>query len=345
MPEQTVAPPPSPPVAGHPHHQRWLTPAFILALLALVFTLGFAWHTEDRMQDLRVQLARRIGEFDTASREARAAAKEAQTVLDDMRARLAALEGRAQEAQNQQLALSAMYQDLARGQDERVVADVEQTLLLAQQQLQLAGNLRAAIIGLEAAESRLAGLNKHQFDPLRAAISRDVERLKLLPGADIVSLNARLEVLTQSVDKLRLEPAPGQARPSVDKAADVHLGKLEQLAWSAWQEVRQLVRIRRSDQAEPPLLTPDQAWFLRQNLRLRLHSARMAAFQRDQATYRADLAAARDWVTRYFDRDDPIAKSMWESLGNLMEAPVSQGEGDIRDSLKALQAFRGGDRS
>lgn len=341
MPEQTVVHASPPPGHAHP---RWLTPAFVLAVLALIFALGFAWHSESRMQDLRVQLARRIGEFDTASREARAAAKEAQTVLDDMRARLAALEGGAQETQNQQLALSAMYQELARGQDERLVADVEQTLLLAQQQLQLAGNLRAAIIGLEAAESRLAGLNKPQFDPLRAAISRDVARLKLLPGADIVSLNARLEVLAQSVDKLRLEPVAGAARPRPDPAGDAHLGKLERLALDAWGELRQLVRIRRMDQPEAPLLTPDQAWFLRQNLRLRLHSARMAAFQRDQTTFRADLAAARDWVTRYFDRADPLAKSMLGSLNDLMAAPVSQGEADIRESLKALQIFRGGER-
>lgn len=341
MPEQTP-----PPVSHAPSQSppRWLTPAFVLAVLALILALGFAWHGESRMQDLRVQLARRIGEFDTASREARAAAKEAQAVLDDMRARLAALEAGAQETQNQQLALSAMYQELARAQDERLVADVEQTLLLAQQQLQLAGNLRAAIIGLEAAQSRLAALGKPQFDPLRAAISRDLERLKLLPGADIVRLNARLEVLAQSVDKLRLEPVAGTARPRPDPTSDAHLGKLERLALDAWGELRQLVRIRRLDQPEAPPLTPDQAWFLRQNLRLRLHSARMAAFQRDQASFRADLAAARDWVTRYFDRADPLAKSLLDSLNELMAAPVSQGEADLRESLKALQTFRGGER-
>lgn len=342
MTEPSAAPVTAP--TGHAH-PRWLTPAFILAVLALVAALGFAWYTQERMRDLEVQLARRIGEFDTASREARAAAKEAQTVLDDMRARLAALEGRAQEAQNQQLALSAMYQDLARGQDERVVADVEQALLLAQQQLQLAGNLRAAIIGLEAAESRLAGLNKPQFDPLRAAISRDVARLKLLPGADILGLNARLEVLAQSVDKLRLQSEPDVRAPSAQPAAGSGAGRLEHMAQSAWRELRQLVRIRRMDQPEAPLLTPDQAWFLRQNLRLRLHSARMAAFQRDQATWRADLAAARDWVTRYFDRADPLAKNMLNSLGDLMAAPVSQGEADIHESLKALQAYRGVEHS
>ena len=151
--------------------------ALTLAVLALVAGLGFAWSSYDRMAQLEVQLARRIGEFDAAGREARVAAKAANDALADLQSRLVALENRAQETQDQQLALTAMYQDLARSQDERVIADLEQTLLLAQQQLQLAGNVRAALIALEAAETRLAQLGKPQFAALRAAIARDLERL------------------------------------------------------------------------------------------------------------------------------------------------------------------------
>lgn len=325
-------------------HYRWLTPAFFLAVLALLLSLGLAWYSHERVQALEVQLARRIGEFDNSSKDARAAAKEAQLVLNDMRGRVAAMEGRAQETQNQQLALSAMYQDLARGQDERVIADVEQSLLLAQQQLQLAGNVRAAIIGLEAVISRLEGLNKPQFTPLRDAITKDVERLKLLPGADMASLNARLEVLLQNVDKLKQDLGPELAAQEQDAGTSADKGRLARWAHQAWREIRQLVRIQRLDQPDVPLLPPEQAWLLRENLKLRLLSARMAAFQRDEATFRADIGAAQAWVARYFNDRDALTKNMLESFQGLMAVPISQSEADISDSLKALRAYRGGEQ-
>ena len=321
----------------------WVAPAALAAaLLALVAGLGFAWSTYDRMGQLEVQLARRIGEFDAASRDARAAAKAANDALADLQNRLVALENRAQETQDQQLALTAMYQDLARSQDERVVADIEQTLLLAQQQLQLAGNVRAALIGLEAAETRLAHLNKPQFAALRAAMGKDLARLKLLPAADIDGLNGRLEVLVQAVDGLKpeseTEPPPPASPPLQGGTADT----LVRISQEFWKEFKDLVRIRRLDHPELPLLTPSQNYFLRQNLKLRLLSARLALLQRDEASFRADLGAARDWAGRYFNRQEAGGKAFVASLDDLLKAPVALKEARLDASLQAIRAARKG---
>lgn len=316
--------------------------ALALALAALIAGLGFAWNTYDRMSQLEAQLARRMGEFDAASREARSAAKAANDALSDLQNRLVALETRAQEAQSQQLALTAMYQDLARSQDERVVADIEQTLLLAQQQLQLAGNVRAAILGLEAAETRLTHLGKPQFAALRAAIAKDMERLKLMPAADAEGLNARLEALIQAVDGLKpeseAEPPPAAPAPAKGGTADT----LARLSREMWDEFKTLVRIRRLDHPELPLLTPSQTYFLRQNLKLRLLSARLALLQRDETAFRADLAAARDWTGRYFNRLEAGSKSFVASLDELLKAPVALKEARVDASLKAVRALRKG---
>ncbi len=330
-----------------PPRSLWSSPAvgvtaLILALAALVAGLGFAWIGYDRMAQLEVQLARRIGEFDAASREARVAAKAANDALADLQSRLMALENRAQETQDQQLALTAMYQDLARSQDERVIADLEQTLLLAQQQLQLAGNVRAALIALEAAETRLAQLGKPQFAALRAAIARDLERLKLLPAADIEGIGARLEALIQNVDQLKPEsetepPAQAVAAPKPGPA-----DTLARLSREIWEEFKSLVRIRRLDHPDLPLLTPSQTYFLRENLKLRLLAARLALLQRDEAGFRADLGAARGWIERYFNRQDAGGKAFAASLDELLRAPVALKDAGIDASLQALRAARKG---
>lgn len=332
----TPAPPPHP-----PRRFAWVAPvALALALLALagVMVQGFRGHAQ--MQSLEVQLARRIGEFDAASREARAAAKAANAALADLQSRLMALENQALETQNQQVALNAMYQELANSADERVVADIEQTLLLAQQQLQMAGNVRAALIGLEAADSRLAQLGKAQFAGLRKAIVQDMERLKLLPAADIDGISARLEALMQAADGLKTEAESEPAPP-----APVGSGALDTLgAFSrdAWNEIKSLLRIRRLDHPELPLLTPAQSYFLHQNLKLRLLSARLAMLQRDEATFRADLGAARAWADRYFNRHDPATRAFLASVGELLQVPVALKDAQIQASLKAVQAVRGG---
>ena len=330
-----------------PPRSLWSSPAvgvtaLILALAALVAGLGFAWIGYDRMAQLEVQLARRIGEFDAASREARVAAKAANDALADLQSRLMALENRAQETQDQQLALTAMYQDLARSQDERVIADLEQTLLLAQQQLQLAGNVRAALIALEAAETRLAQLGKPQFAALRTAIARDLERLKLLPAADIEGIGARLEALMQNVDQLKSESETEPPAHAVAAPKPVPADTLARLSREIWEEFKSLVRIRRLDHPDLPLLTPSQTYFLRENLKLRLLAARLALLQRDEAGFRADLGAARGWIERYFNRQDAGGKAFAASLDELLRAPVALKDAGIDASLQALRAARKG---
>ena len=337
-----AAPTPAAPVL-HDRH-AWLAPtALALAIVALVAVAGLFWHLQERILGTELQVARRIGEFDTSTREASSAAKDVRVTVDALVSRVAALESKSQEAQSQQLALAAMYQDLARGQDERVIADIEQTLLLAQQQLHLAGNVRAAILGLESAEARLAALQKPQFARLQEAVAQDAARLRLLPAADVVGINARLDALIQQADKLRLESEPELAKPvQPAQAVAAPADRFGALAAWAWDEVKQMIRIRRLEHPDLPLLSPSQAYFLRQNLMLRLLSARVALLQRDEATFRGDLTAARQWLEQYFIQQDPAAQSMRESLLALEKAPVALKDADIDTSIKALRAWRGG---
>ncbi|MBK6743892.1 MAG: uroporphyrinogen-III C-methyltransferase [Hydrogenophilales bacterium] len=318
-------------------------PAYLALLVALfaVMVAGFAfWQMQSRLRDIELQLARRIGEFDVSAREARSAAKEARATTDDLLARIAALETKAQDAQNQQLALAAMYQDMARSQDDRMIADIEQGLLLAQQQLHLAGNVRAAIAGLESIDARLATLRKPQFARLREAVAWDAAQLRLLPAADVVGINARLDAMIQNVDALKLDsdPAPIEKPPARQLPG---MSWLDRWRDDAWGEIKQLIRIRRMDHPDLPLLAPNQAYFLRQNLKLRLLAARLSLLQRDETSFRGDLAAAEKWLTTYFNTHDALSQTLQGNLRTLATLPVAHKDMDIQLSLKALKAIRG----
>ncbi len=335
-----AAPAVAPASPGPAPRHGWLAPvALTLACVALAGAGWGFWQTHSSLLEMQLQLARRIGDFDSSSTEARTAAKEARSVTEDLLVRITALETKAQDAQNQQLALATMYQELARSNDERLLADLEQGLLLVQQQLHLAGNIRAAVLGLEALEGRLAKLDKPQFNRLREAMSLDAARLRLLPAADVLGINARLDAMIQNVAKLKLE-TDMEPRPADEVSAEATLGWLERLRADAWGELKQLVRIRRLDHPEMPLLTPGQVYFLRQNLILRLLSARLSLLQRDETIFRSDISAAADWVKNYFNRQDPATQAMLDSLESIRELPVANREIDIQESLKALKAAR-----
>jgi len=101
------------------------------------------------------------------------------------------LENKIAESQSQQVALEALYQELSRSRDEWALAEIEQMLTVAAQQLQLAGNVQAALLALRTAEGRLARSDRPQFMPLRRVLNRDIERLKAAPSLDVTGMALR----------------------------------------------------------------------------------------------------------------------------------------------------------
>ena len=98
--------------------------------------------------------------------------------------------------------------------------------------------------------------------------------------------------------------------------------------------------VRKVESPEPPLLPPQQAWFLRENLKLRLLNARLALLTRDEAGYREDLRVAQGWIRRYFDARAKASQGALAQLKQLSSASVSFEPPSITDSLEAVRAFK-----
>ncbi|MGH8851602.1 MAG: uroporphyrinogen-III C-methyltransferase [Casimicrobiaceae bacterium] len=290
-------------------------------------------------RELRTELAKRLSEIDAEQRATRAAVKDAQENLRDAQAKIALLENRLGESQTQQAALEALYRELSPSRDEWALTEVEQVLMLASQQLQLAGNVRGALAALQVADAKLQRLDRPQFVPLRRALARDMDRLKAVPYVDIAGLSLRLDQAIAGIDALplaleaRLEPAPPPAPPQQGPG-------WRSLLRSAWQQVRQLVRIEDMAQPEVPLLLPDQQFFLRENLKLRLLSARFALLFRDQANFRADLAAAEAWIAKYFDTRSKPAQALQTLLKQLKATDMATELPGLATSLDAVRVLQ-----
>jgi uroporphyrin-3 C-methyltransferase len=332
----------------------------VLALLGVMVLGWLAWQSHERVETTRQELARRLTDSDAVQREALANAKQNREVLDALQGKIGAFEAQLAEMQSQQLALQAMYQDMSRVRDDRLLAEIEQDVAIAAQQLQLAGNVEAALIALQGAEARLAKSAQPQFLPLRKLIARDIERLKALPGADVSGIALKLDTLLGTVANLPMafEQRPVPAKPKKGPPSPVLPGgeaasavppapTFEQMvrAWlgEVWHELRQLVRIERIDTqgiGDPGLLAPREVFFLRENLRLRLLSARLALLARDGRSFQSDLKQADNWLGQYFDTRAPAVQDAQSTLRGLIKLDVMREPVELNETLSALRNFK-----
>lgn len=371
-PENASAPADVPPLAdataAAPSARGPVMLALLVALAALALA-GWQWFDgRSQRQALQGEVAQRLAEEEGIVREVRALAKLAQESAAGTQARIEVLGEKFEEFESQQAALEALYQELARSRDEWELAEVDQLIVLAAQQIEVAGNVTGATLALTHAESRLARTERPQFQSLHKAVARDLEKLRSQAYVDLPGISARLEGIVTGAD---LWPLAFEVRPAVPKsgssaavavadvAAPAPLSDHPALAWlqtqwraltqsdawrgiaaDVWQEIRGLVRIQRFDRPEPVLLPPEQAYFVRQNVKLRLLNARLALLTRDTLTFRAELAQARAAVARHFDAAHPDVKAALDTLTRLGAADVVVNLPTIADSVNALRTAK-----
>jgi len=301
--------------------RKWVLAIGVVGGAALVVS-GLMWQKLGTIQE---ELARRSTDSGTQAIEARTLARAAQDSTRELAARLALQETRISEVSLQRMQLEELMQSLSRSRDENLVVDIESALRLAQQQAQLAGSAEPLIAALKSSEQRLMRAAQPRLNPLQRAIAADTDRIKFASLTDVPVLLIKLDELTRMVDDLPIAnafvantptrngaPAAPVAPAQVPAEKDEKnlLMMFDKAVLQAWSqrllgsvrdEARKLLRVSRINQPEAALLAPEQAFFLRENLKLRLLNARLGLLSRQTDTARTDLANAGIWLGKYFD--------------------------------------------
>lgn len=339
-------------------------PYMISGVLALLL-LGLWISSQNQITNLREEVARRLQNSDMNSSEVKSIAKDLQESSRDLQAKVTLLDAKQSEAQGQQLALEQLYQDLSKNRDEWALAEIEQVLATASQQLQLAGNVQGALIALQNADGRIAKSEKTQFIAVRRAIAKDIEMLKALPQLDMTGLVLRLDSVISQVDNIPLwsdekppvtvtpPKAPLRVLPRAAKAKDEKAETGEENGFTAqlqdrwqsfssemWTELKQLVRVRQVDAPDALLLSPSQAYFARENLKLRLLNARLALLSRNEGAFRSDMISAQDLIAKYFDVRSKQAQTAQALLKQVQNNNLSIEMPALTESLNSVRNFK-----
>jgi uroporphyrin-III C-methyltransferase len=339
--EPVVTPVPSSGDILRPLTARLPLLAIGVAALALLLC-SMLWQKLGSMQE---QLARQSADSGTQSAQAHAIAKQSQELTMETAAKLAVAEARLSEVSLQRTQLEELMQSLSRSRDENLVVDIESAIRLAQQQAQLTGSVEPLLAALRTAELRIGRAAQPRLTPLQRAIARDITRIKATVVADTPALLVKLDELIVLSDELPVANAVGPSRTSaaVKRPSDDDTPTW----WMHWlrvvqDEMRSLVRVSRIEDPDAALISPEQSFFLRENLKLRLLNARLGLLSRQIDSVRSDLATAQVAVGRYFDASSRKTQTVHTALQQIQAQTRSLELPRVDDTLAALSTAAAG---
>jgi uroporphyrin-III C-methyltransferase len=335
-----------------------------VALSALAVTLAggalwAVWATREHSAHLEQDLVRRLQTGNEQAAEVRLLARQSQDQTRDALAKVTLLETRLAEVALQRSQVEELIQSFARSRDENVLVDIDAAIRVAMQQTVITGSVEPLVNALRASDDRLARIRQPRLERVRRALATDLDRVRGVTVTDLGTLLLRLDEAARLVDELPLVARGVGVEVSARggaKAASAGGGGASGVIsrpwsdgiWSefverlglAWDDIRGLIRVTRIDQPEAALIAPDQTFFLRENLKLRLMNARLALLSRQSEVVRADLQAAQAALEKYFDasskRTQMVAEALRLVLTQSRSAALPQPDGSLAAIAAAM---------
>ncbi len=251
------------------------------------------------------------------------------------------VERQSAETQSIKKSMTRLFTRVENTQQTWSVEEVNQLLQLAVDQLALAGNIDGALAALSIADRRIADGGDPELQPVRKQIASDIASLQQINRIDLAGTIHRLRAVEDTIDQLPVGyQTPISEKPETAAGSDEPASIWQQLG----QDMSSLVRIRRIDHSEAPLLPPEQNYYLRENSKALLMSARIALLRNDTAIYRTSLQQAEQWLTEYFDSSSQKTQWVLSELENLSTIDPAPPLPDITGSLNNLQSVTEGNQ-
>ncbi|GAA0699589.1 uroporphyrinogen-III C-methyltransferase [Marinobacterium maritimum] len=326
-----------------------------LALLLSVVALGGGaymawegWQMKQQNGQLQNQISQQVETLIATSR-----AQAAETLagvsqqLGQLQARAEADKANIDELQDRLTrSIQQVTADAEVSRKDWLLAEVEYLLRLANQRVLMEQTATGALTLLKSADESLRETDDVTLYDVRKALAEDIAALEAVPRLDTEGVFLKLAALNRQVSELRVTPItdkrklPALLEEITPESVEQSWGDGLKASWNkAMDKFETLIVIQHHDEAVKPLMSPEQTFFLQQNLHLMLEQAQMALLQRKQQAYDASLSKAHDWVGTHFDAKNAATQAILRGLEELQQVNVAPELPDISGSLASLKTY------
>ena len=206
-----------------------------------------------------------------------------------------------------------------------LLAEADYLVKLAGRKLFLEHDAVSATKLMESADQRIAALNDPSLVSLRQSMTNDITKLRTIPLIDRDGLVLRITSLQQQVDSLPLANAILPEAAVVEKKAvsqDINDWQ-NNLMTSMKDFSENFITFRSRDGEVIPLLSPEQHFYLRENIKGKLETAIRAVYKEQGELYSAALNTASEWSKAYLNQDNNSVIEFEKAIKQLSEQNIS----------------------
>ncbi|MGR5134449.1 uroporphyrinogen-III C-methyltransferase [Vibrio alfacsensis] len=205
-----------------------------------------------------------------------------------------------------------------------LLAEADYLVKLAGRKLFLEHDVESATQLMESADQRIAALNDPSLVNLRKAMANDITELRTVPLIDRDGLVLRLTALQQQVSNLPLANALLPEAAAVEKkhVSEDIANWQDNLMTSLKDFSENFITFRTRDGNVIPLLSPQQHFYLKENIKAKLETAIKAVYQEQGEIYITSLETAEEWTKAFFNQDDKSVKEFINTLNQLSKVDI-----------------------
>ncbi|MCG9773391.1 uroporphyrinogen-III C-methyltransferase, partial [Vibrio diabolicus] len=298
----------------------------VAIILSIIFGGGLAYKLHQQQADYQAQIAQLKSQLESTQASMK---QELSRVQEETIEKATTVTHKAEVVLGQQQksieSLQLAVADVkGRRPNDWLLAEADYLVKLAGRKLFLEHDVESATQLMESADQRIAALNDPSLVKLRKAMANDITKLRTIPLIDRDGLVLRLTALQQQVDKLPLANAllpEAEAVENTEVSEDIANWQ-DNLMTSLKDFSENFITFRTRDGNVIPLLSPEQHFYLKENIKAKLETAIKAVYQEQGEIYTTSLKTADKWALAFFNQGDNSVKEFNKTVNQLSQQNI-----------------------
>ena len=220
------------------------------------------------------------------------------------------------------------------------LAEVEHLLTIANHNLLLGYNHETLLSALDAASSRLNGINIKEVSAVQEQLIKNIDVLRANNVADIDNMILLLTDLAERIDsfplKRELIKSRGKRYENIGNGETTEVKKFFTLIL---KELKGLVVVTHNENSAEHFFLPNEINLLNLNIKLELANAKFSLLNRDEQNLNASVQQIIHYLRNYYDLSNTETQDAYDGLSQMIDLKLSFPKIDINSTLESVRAL------